>query len=191
MFAHNNRAFKEWAVACAALRTGQQTLLIRKGGIREDGGVFTMSDSEFFLMPTFEHQNESLLQDRALRLLESTRLNARPNEIVIDTYAVVDTILHARTETQINAVANEMIWNAEYVRQRFDFNPYDPLFLVVLRAYRLAEPVIVPNRDEYGGCRSWVTLDRMVDTRNAEPALPDEEFLERRAVMLERLATEA
>ena len=35
MLTQHNRAFKEWAVACEAMKGGAQILLIRKGGIRE------------------------------------------------------------------------------------------------------------------------------------------------------------
>ena len=61
MKAECDRAFKEWAVSCAAMQSGEQILLIRKGGIREDGGTFTIADTEFFLMPTYEHQDAGII----------------------------------------------------------------------------------------------------------------------------------
>ncbi len=184
MLEQNNRAFKEWAVACDALRTGRQILLIRKGGIREDDGVFTMTDSEFYLLPTFEHQKPELLQPDILPHLDTRRTAPDPAQIEIDTYALVDTILVAQDETRVNRAAHETIWNAEYIRQRFDFNAYDPLYLVILRAYRLPEPVTVPLLQDYVGCRSWVTLDRAISTAGAAPAVPDREFDARRARLL-------
>ena len=36
-------AFKEWAVICHRLGAGEQSLLLRKGGIAEEGGVFALS----------------------------------------------------------------------------------------------------------------------------------------------------
>ncbi len=187
MLNQNNRAFKEWAVACDALRDGRQILMVRKGGIREDGCVFTMTDSEFFLLPTFEHQNPGLLQPGVLPKLEARRAAPDPALVEIDTYAVVDTILVARDEAQVNAAGAEFIWNADYVRQRFDFNAYDPLYLVVLRTYRLAWPVVIPLLDDYIGCRSWVTLDRSLSTSGVAPAIPDAEFAARRARLLDIL----
>src|SRR5579884_1921814 len=56
----HDRAFKEWAVACEAMAEGRQILLIRKGGLREEGNTFTVNDPEFFLLPTYEHQNALL-----------------------------------------------------------------------------------------------------------------------------------
>ena len=187
MLAKNNRAFKEWAVACDALRDGRQILLIRKGGIREEGGVFRMRDSEFFLLPTFEHQKADLLQPDVLPKLEARRTAPDPEFVEIDAYAVVDTILVARDEGQVNAAGHETIWNAEYVRQRFDFNAYDPLTLVILRVYRLPGTVTIPLLHDYIGCRSWVTLDRSLSTTGAVAAIPDTEFADRRSRLLATL----
>jgi len=180
MLLENNRAFKEWAIACDALRDGRQIALIRKGGIREEGGIFTMSDHEFFLLPTFEHQKSELVRQEHLGELASRREPLNPASIEIDTYAVVDTIITAGDEDIVRAVAEETIWNSEYVKLRFDFNPYDPLYIVILRAYRLLNPVTVPLLPEYVGCRSWVTLDRQLCTTGAIAALPDTEFADRR-----------
>ena len=187
MLTENNRAFKEWAVACDALRDGRQILLIRKGGIREEGGVFKMTDSEFFLMPTFEHQKRDLLQPDIIPRIDVRGVAPGPAFVEIDSYATVDSILVARNEEQVNAAAYETIWNAEYIKQRFDFNAYDPLYLVVLRVYRLVKTVTLPLLDDYVGCRSWVTLDRTLSIVGAVPALSNPDFGDRRARVLEKL----
>jgi hypothetical protein len=188
MLTEHDRAFKEWAVACAAMREGKQILLIRKGGIREEGGVFTVNDPEFFLMPTYEHQNARLLEPEWVTRLEA--LQAAPhdfNTVTLDTYAVVDTILVARNDEQVNAVRHETLWNETYVKERFDFNPYDPLYLLVLRVYTLPEAVTLPIRPEYVGCKSWVTLERPLSTVGATPALSEAEFAHRRDTLLTTL----
>lgn len=184
----HDRAFKEWAIACEAMAEGRQILLIRKGGICEEGNTFTINDPEFFLMPTYEHQNASLLQPTYIPKLEV--LQATPhdlNTVTLHAYAVVDTILVARDDEQVNAVASETIWNAIYVKQRFDFNPYDPLYLILLRVYNLPEPVTIPMRSAYEGCKSWITLERPISTAGATPAIPDAEFAHRRAAVIAEL----
>lgn len=187
----NDRAFKEWAVSCAALQSGRQILLIRKGGIREEGGRFTINDPEFFLLPTYEHQNAALLQPEFLpRLQEVQAMPHDPDMVTLSAYAVVDTILEARDEAQVNAVARDHIWNPEYVRQRFDFNPYDPLYLVVLRVYQLPEPQTLPMRTAYSGCKSWITLETPLSTQGATPALSDADFAARRTALVAGLERE-
>ena len=56
-------ALKEWAVVVSAMDRGEQVLLLRKGGISEDGKDFRVVHPEFLLYPTFEHQKEELLKE--------------------------------------------------------------------------------------------------------------------------------
>ena len=185
----NNRAFKEWAVSCEALAEGKQILLIRKGGIREDSGAFRIEDPEFFLLPTYEHQNSRLLQASFVPRLEALQKEVRdPRFVLLNAYAVVEDILLARDEAQVNSVAEETVWNEIYVKERFNFNPYDPLYLLILRVYRLLEPVSLPLLPAYGGCKSWVALEKPVATQNTVPALSDAEFTARRNRIVHDLA---
>jgi len=45
--------FKEWALVCEALGRGEQTIILRKGGIAEGRGGFAFQHSEFFLFRRF------------------------------------------------------------------------------------------------------------------------------------------
>jgi hypothetical protein len=46
-------ALKEWAPTCAAISTGEQTILLRKGGIKEP--TFKPVSRDFLLFPTSFH----------------------------------------------------------------------------------------------------------------------------------------
>ena len=59
---HSQKALKEWACVVRALGEGKQILLLRKGGIAEKGGEFRMEEPDFFLFPTFEHQDKTKLK---------------------------------------------------------------------------------------------------------------------------------
>src|SRR5437763_3391140 len=48
--------FKEWALVCEALGRGEQTILLRKGGIAEGRQGFGFRYPDFFLFPTFFHE---------------------------------------------------------------------------------------------------------------------------------------
>ena len=50
-------AFKEWAVICAALAAGRQSVILRKGGIAEESGLFRPEHPEFLLYPTYFHEH--------------------------------------------------------------------------------------------------------------------------------------
>jgi hypothetical protein len=49
-------AFKEWRVIVEALGAGEQILILRKGGIAEDGGGFELKAGKFWLFPTQFHE---------------------------------------------------------------------------------------------------------------------------------------
>jgi hypothetical protein len=53
---NTTHAFKEWATAVDALEQGKTMMLLRKGGIREEGNRFQVAQKEVLLYPTFEHQ---------------------------------------------------------------------------------------------------------------------------------------
>ena len=48
--------FKEWAIVCQALGEGRQSVMLRKGGIAEGRDGFAFRHREFFLFPTFFHE---------------------------------------------------------------------------------------------------------------------------------------
>jgi hypothetical protein len=185
----HDRAFKEWEFAIEMMKAGRQTVLIRKGGIREEDGIFRVDDSEFFLLPTRDHQDPALVRPEFAEDLRANMAIIRSlSEITIDAYAVVDTIAVVDEEARLSELCSEHIWNERYLLMRLDFNPYDPLYVMILRVYALREPVRLPNRADYGGCKSWVTLERQLSTRGAVPAIPDAEFDTRRSRILEILA---
>ena len=76
-------ALKEWAALVAAIGEGKQTILLRKGGIRE--GPFKPVSSSFYLFPTSFHSEGSLLKPYAeqtyskvlLHSLQPTRVQTK------------------------------------------------------------------------------------------------------------------
>lgn len=182
------RALKEWAVACEALRMGAQTVLLRKGGIREEEGVFRIDDQEFLLLPTWEHQQEELLQQvwaERLRALQGRPPD--PSRVRIDACARVDCIWKTDEEEALRALESRHIWNERFLTVRLNYSPYDPLYVLLVRAYALPDPQVIPMRPAYAGCRSWVTLERPLSTAGAEPALDDDAFAAVRGSLVELL----
>ena len=49
-------AFKEWAIVCEAIGSGRQSIMLRKGGIAEGRDGFAFKHREFFLFPTWFHE---------------------------------------------------------------------------------------------------------------------------------------
>ena len=54
--------FKEWARVCDHLATGVTSLILRKGGIAEGRGGFDFGHTDFWLFPTFFHNEDEGLK---------------------------------------------------------------------------------------------------------------------------------
>ena len=170
-------ALKEWAITVDALSKGQQIILLRKGGIHEEGKDFRVIHPEFLLYPTYEHQREDLLKDTyqpALsRLLEES---PRSDSITFTHFAKVEELMEVEAQEKVDDLSPHHIWTDAYAQSRLHWKPMLPLSIMLLRVYRMEQPVTVPFIPEYGGCKSWVDIIPRVDLGNLTPALSDQAF---------------
>ncbi len=166
-------ALKEWAVVCRALETGRQTLILRKGGIHEAGGVFRPEHDHFWLYPTYEHQRPDQLIPAARPLLDEVN-EARPAPGTLRISLIADVHDCRRLETLDAALSlgGLHVWADDVVRDRFHYRT-PGLYLLVVRVRRLPLPHELPELAAYAGCRSWVTLRHELSTAGAESVLDD------------------
>ena len=181
-------ALKEWAVAVKALREGRQVLLVRKGGIREETRHFRINAERFVLFPTREHQRMDLLQpefqaDLAALLAEP----ADPTVLRMDTWGEMTDLFEITEPAQVDALAPFYCFSTGYAEERLRWKPRHPLLVMAVRAYRLAEPLVLPMRPEFGGCKSWLTLDEELPTAGMTAALDDQTYAEQIAAVREAL----
>jgi hypothetical protein len=40
-----------------------------------------------------------------------------------------------------------------------DYNPSKPMSVILLRVFKLESPILIENKQEWIGCRSWIPLD--------------------------------
>ena len=179
-------ALKEWAVIVRALLAGEQILDVRKGGLREEGRHFDVHADRCWLYPTVEHQQVELLKPAYRRWADETVEAPGAAGVRIDGWAdIVGTVTVTEPE-ELSRLASKLIWTDEYAATRLRWKRRDPLWVLLLRGYRLLEPVTVPWRDEYAGCSSWVDLAGLPDDPAGlahEPALSDESFDARRGLI--------
>ena len=87
-------ALKEWAVTIEALASGQQILLMRKGGIHEESKDFRIIHREFLLYPTYEHQKADLLKpDHRNKLDEMLKSDIDVDKITFSKWARVEEVI--------------------------------------------------------------------------------------------------
>jgi hypothetical protein len=178
-------ALKEWAVVCRALETGRQMLLLRKGGIYEAAGEFELENRRFVLFPTYLHQNLPMLKPEARAGFEPR--GAEPERITLSAAGEVTDIIQLNSRAQMDVLDAEHVWAPPLIDMRFNYKPENPLYLLLVRAYRLATPTTVENTPAYAGCKSWVPLERAVETEGATPVVDDEMYSERRHRILDRI----
>ena len=151
-------AFKEWAAICRALAAGRQDVILRKGGIAEPAAGFTVAAEEFLLLPTFLHQSAEQLIPEARDLLDRIEDDRPPEGTVVFRHAArVRESLRIRSLDELASFRPRHVWSDEVVAERFH-RWRDELHVLVVDVRPLAEPLVVPWHDSFGGCRSWVDV---------------------------------
>ena len=169
-------AFKEWAVICQAIATGQQSLILRKGGIAETGGQFRPEQDRFLLYPTYFHeQHRTGIAPAFVPLLEAVEADRPPAGTLRFTHFVtVSAVRYVADLDRALALAPLHAWTTDTVSQRFRYRT-PGLFVLSVRAYRLEQPTNAVERPEYAGCKTWVELDHPLNDRGT-PVLSDAAF---------------
>ncbi|MBV6627963.1 MAG: DUF1802 family protein [Rivularia sp. (in: Bacteria)] len=171
-----NHALKEWAIAINALETRKTIVLLRKGGIHEKGGSFRVAYNQVLLYPTYEHQKTSMLKPNYANQVVRVAPDSQPSHINIASYAQISHILPVMDDSIINTLFPFHIWNQEFVSDRQKWKPQQPLFVLLLRVYKLAIPQLIAYNPRYGGCKSWIELNESISLADAKPVLPENAY---------------
>jgi hypothetical protein len=170
-------ALKEWAIAIKALESGETIMLLRKGGIHEKGGSFRVAHDRVLLYPTYEHQQTFMLKADYSNLVIPVTPGWRPESVNITSYAQITHILPVTDNSIVNALLPFHIWNQEFLRDRQQWKPQEPLFILLLRTYKLSTPQLVTYDRRYGGCKSWIDLNESISLV-AQPAISENVYSE-------------
>lgn len=151
----NHTALKEWSNVVGALGRGQQVILIRKGGIADPS--FGIEAERFYLYPTYFHQGES---------------EARPS-VTIGLWCEVVRTWSVRDLAALERLAPHVVMPREALETRYHFRPDQALYVLAVRTFALPRPVEVQYRAEYGGCRSWISIEDEIAIDGSAPVLPE------------------
>lgn len=154
----NHTALKEWSSVIESLGRGEQVVLIRKGGIADP--QFGIEAQRFYLYPTYFHQGETDPRET----VEITHWVE-----VVRTWPVRDRELLERLQPFVDIPR-------ETLEARYRFRPDQALYVIAVRAFALPAPVAIRYHDEYGGCRSWISVDDEVDVTGSRPVLSEAEL---------------
>jgi hypothetical protein len=184
-----NAALKEWAIVCRALGDGRQTLLIRKGGIEEIKAGFQVFHRDFWLFPTYVHQNATdLLPSVHEEFAEIQATQPPTSTIAVQLYATVEDVVKVVDLERARSLKDCHILSWDCVASRFHYRNKPGVHVMTLRVYRRPMVFALQNTPNYDGCISWVDLERGLATEGCIPVLSDEEFGTRLADIQRRLA---
>lgn len=180
-------AYKEWAAVEAALAQGRYVLTLRKGGIHEKKGEFTVEHRAFWLFPTLLHQRESDLIPDVLPLLEESKKHPPPEgRVPIRCFATVSDAVYIESLEAAHALEGLHPFTRAAVEMRFHYKK-PGLWAIVQRLHALPQPVVIEDHRTYAGCRSWVPLVEALPTDGAKPVLDDATFKQKQAELAKLL----
>lgn len=172
-------AFKEWALVCEALGQGKQSIILRKGGIAEGRAGFAFQHEEFFLFPTWFHEQLSKTV-----LPEATALPEElDGEIEIRYAATLEWSRLVEDVERLHSLREFHILNESVVQERFHYDDREGIHVALVRVFRLDPPRRIANEKKFGGCRSWIELPDLADCTLVS-VISDEEHALRRERLL-------
>lgn len=181
----NHTALKEWAAVISALRSGDQTILVRKGGIADP--AFGVEADRFYLFPTYLHQKEKQFRKEYLHHFTSTdRPGAEPDEVGIDTWCELAGVWRVTDLELLRKLGDQVIFTGETFEERFRFRPDQAVHVIGVRAFSLPRTITVKNLPLYAGCRSWISVEEEIDVAGSVPVI-QEPLLEEKLARVETI----
>ncbi len=152
-------AFKEWQLVTEALVRGEQSVILRKGGISEGKAGFQWLHDRFFLFPSRFHQQVEQVNthvDGSKR--ELLDRGETGDDIVLSVF--IETINTGRITDweSVQHLDPYHIWKEEVIRDRFEWGDEPGVSYAVVKAFAIDDPWILNDREAFGGCRSWLDL---------------------------------
>ena len=168
-------AFKEWQLIADALVQGEQSVILRKGGISEGKAGFQWLHDRFFLFPS----------------LFRGAVAARGSETAEDEIAFsgfLETVTTGRLTSwnEVLRLRPFHIWKDEIIRERFEWGDEHGISYAIVKAYPLKKPWLLKDRKSFGGCRSWFGMPPeenggwqsvLADANSVDPACGIPEWL--------------
>lgn len=151
-------ALKEWSVTVDALARGDQVFILRKGGIREDNRQFKIEHDQFFLYPTFFHENSELIKPEKSELISLNSMEEDEEIVTLSVFAEIEEVIELNKETELKALEQFHIWSTRFIYKRLNWKPRNALNLIILRCHLLQQPQALTVMPDYAGCKSWVEL---------------------------------
>ncbi len=163
--------FKEWSLVCAALGSGAQSIILRKGGIHEGKAGFWWRHDRFFLFPTHFHGQTA---EFPWTPHGGMALTEDPDALHRIGYFAEVVSKHQLTDWETVLRLKDLhFWTETTLRGRFDYSESAGISLAFLRIHRLEKPWVFADEKKFGGCRSWLDLPALPEQTALTPVLDE------------------
>jgi hypothetical protein len=166
-------SLKEWAAIVSALENGDQTIILRKGGILDVESGFRIESKKFLLYPTQEHQERNHIKPQFYKYLDVKSNLKKEGFNRIMSYAEVLGEANISSEDIIKKLSAYHIWSDSYIKERRNWQPGKPMKIAFLKIYKIP-PFNTPIKSEYQGCKSWININAEIPV--GEAVLSDREI---------------
>jgi len=183
-------AFKEWALVCEALGSGQQSVILRKGGIAEGKDGFGFEHEEFYLFPTWFHGQIDKIRRGDVCLPDQA-----PEKITVSYSAIIEWSGRIRDKEAVYRLRELHVLDDSVIDERFVYDTRTGslggigIHVAFVRVYRLEPPAGLAMEKSFGGCRSWIELPQILPAAMVS-VLSDEEHCRRRDTFKRLLGVE-
>jgi hypothetical protein len=173
-------AFKEWALVCEALGKGEQSVILRKGGIAEGRAGFSFEHPEFYLFPTWFHgQVEKIRGEGAVLPVQISELVTISHAVAVEWSGLIG------DKEAVHRLKDLHILEPSVIEERFVYSQgkekHLGIHVAFVRTYRLEASVSFPMEGRFGGCRSWLEIPE-IDPGAMVSVLSDEDHDHRREI---------
>ncbi|MEM1442949.1 MAG: DUF1802 family protein [Verrucomicrobiota bacterium] len=152
-------AFKEWQLISEALASGEQSVILRKGGISEGKAGFQWIHDRFFLFPSLFHEQAKQVKPDAEGEERSVPESLAPEgEVAFSVYVEAISVGRLTNWEEVLRLDPYHIWKEEIIRERFEWGDEPGLSYAVVKTFPLKAPWVLADRKTFGGCRSWFGL---------------------------------
>ncbi|MCP4520493.1 MAG: DUF1802 family protein [Cytophagales bacterium] len=154
------KVFKEWTKVVQALGEGRQQIILRKGGIIEENGSFSVQEDDFLLLPTLYHQqNEKIKQSWLNEVGEEDIYYQNHQQVWIRFEAFVKEVRQINSWKELAKLDDQHVWREDVIQERYERWQEHQVTLLVVDVKKLEPPILLDLLPEHGGCKSWIEID--------------------------------
>ncbi len=175
-------ALKEWNTTIEALGNGKLIAIWRKSYIEDTPNIktpfksFNVEQNQFILFPINTHQSLDKIKPEWWSLDSEKVIPNRDNQVKVSYWAEVQESIELQNFEQLLSISNELINTNENLISSWDSHPDHKGKVLLLRVYKLSDPILIPFSQDYAGHKSWIELKIDIPKIGSTAVLPFKEF---------------